>query len=992
MNRKSKGQFTVLLIIVALMALVLPGCPNLANNETSTAVPSAPAAPAVTATDRQLTISWTAVENAAAYEVWYGTSNNTESAQKSGDDVTGTTKTIIGLANGTVYFVWVKAKNEAGTSGFSPLASGTPQAAPTAPDAPVAPAVTAADRQLAVIWTAVENAAAYEVWYGTTDNTESAQKFGDDVTGVTKTITGLANGTTYYVWVKAKNGVGTSGLSPSASGTPQTVATAPGAPAAPTVNANDRQLTVTWTAVEDATAYEVWHGTEDNAENAQKSGDDVTGVTKTITGLANGTSYYVWVKAKNSVGTSGLSPSASGTPQAVPTAPGAPAAPTVNAGDRQLTITWTAVTGATAYEVWHGTEDNAENAQKSGDNVTDVTNTIAGLANGTTYYVWVKAKNSAGTSGFGPAASGIPQAAVTAPDAPAAPTVRAGDRQLTVSWTAVPKATAYEVWYGITDNTGSAQKSGDNETGATKTITGLANGTTYYVWVKAKNEADVSGFSPSASGTPQAAIAAPDAPAAPTVTAEDGQLTISWTAVTGATAYEVWYGTTDNTGSAQKSGDDETGATKTITGLTNGTACYVWIKAKNSAGTSAFSPAASGTPQAEATAPDAPAAPTVTAGNGQLTVSWTAVPKATAYEVWYGTTDNTGSAQKSGDDETGATKTITGLANGTTYYVWVKAKSSAGTSGFSPAANKAPLMPGANDATLSRFQLAGPNKLYRQHVVPKFSAATESCTLSVDYWVNALQLRVTTTQTGATVASSAATGTTQSGKVFTLSYALNNGGNNISIIVTAPDEVTTKTYTIAINRDSFYGNGTSMDTCTGAENVIPSWLLGYWSFVYNGNGDYEDVTITDQPVVSLNNLGRLEFGMPWGIWIAGDIVYSREFSSRSGILILRLDPNAEAVNPIDDPTSDGTGYYAVYYFDKVGDGNLGSSCRIFQSNQIGSGEGVKAYDTLEEAKEKFMVDKWYSTNLTTIDAVGDPQIKRPDDWVWDGVTLDWWED
>jgi hypothetical protein len=383
--------------------------------------------------------------------------------------------------------------------------------------------------------------------------------------------------------------------------------------------------------------------------------------------------------------------------------------------------------------------------------------------------------------------------------------------------------------------------------------------------------------------------------------------------------------------------------------------------------------------------------PAVTAGDGQLTVSWTAVDGATAYEVWHGTVDNTESAQKSGGDVTGLTKTIADLANGTIYYVWVKAKNSGGTSGFSPSTSRAP---GSDDATLSRFRPTGPNKLYRQHIVPKFAAAEENYTLSVDYWVNALQLEVTTTQTGATVASSSATEITQSEKVFALSYTLSNGDNNISIIVTAPNRVATKTYNIVINRDAFYGSGVSMATCTGAENVIPPWLLGYWSFVYNGNGDYDDVTITDEPLVSSNNLGRLVFGMPFGtgFWIAGDIAYSREFSSRSGILILQLDPDAGAPNPIDDPTPDGTGYYAIYYFDMVGDGDLGSSARIFQSNQIGSGEGVKAYATLEEAKEKFMVDNWYSTNLTTVDAVGDPQIKRPAGWEWDGVTLDWWND
>jgi hypothetical protein len=295
----------------------------------------------------------------------------------------------------------------------------------------------------------------------------------------------------------------------------------------------------------------------------------------------------------------------------------------------------------------------------------------------------------------------------------------------------------------------------------------------------------------------------------------------------------------------------------------------------------------------------------------------------------------------------------------------------------------APGTPGSDDATLSRLRPAGPNKLLRQHLVPQFAAAAENYTLSVDYWVDTFQLEATLTEAGAALVSSAAHTTNRSEKVFTLSYALNKGDNNITIKVTAPDGIAAKTYAIVINRDTFYDKG--------AENVIPSWLLGYWSFVFSGNGDYEAVTITDKPLVSGDNLGRLEFGMPWSLWIAGDIVYTREFGSRSGMIIIRLDPGAVDFHPIDDPTPDGTGYYAVYYFDKVGDGGPGSTARIFQSNQIGSGGGVNAYATLEEAKEKFMVDNWHTVNLTTIDAVGDPQIKRPDGWEWDG-TIDYWED
>jgi DMSO/TMAO reductase YedYZ heme-binding membrane subunit len=457
---------------------------------------------------------------------------------------------------------------------------------------------------------------------------------------------------------------------------------APHAPTAPTVIAADRQLAISWAAVTGATAYEVWRGTTDNTGSAEKYGDDTTDTAATIAGLANGTSYYVWVKAKNSAGTSGFSPSSSGTPILLP--PGAPAAPAITPRDRQLAISWAAVTGATAYEVWRGTTNNTGSAEKYGDDVAGNTTTIAELDNGTSYYVWVKAKNSAGTSGFSPSASGVP---IPPPSAPSAPSIIAGDRQLAISWAAVTGATAYEVWLGTTGSTESALQSGGDVTGNTKTIADLVGGTSYYVWVKAKNSAGTSGFSPSANGVP---VSPPSAPAAPAITPGNRQLAVSWAAVTGATAYEVWLGTTDNTGDAQKSGDDVTGNTTTIAGLVNGTTYYVWVKAKNNVGPGAFSPSANGTPISPL--PAAPVKPTVTAGNGRLEVSWTAVEDATAYEVWHGTSNNTESAQQFGDDVAGAaTVTIDGFDKYIKHYVWVKAKNSAGTSGFSPPASGIPL-------------------------------------------------------------------------------------------------------------------------------------------------------------------------------------------------------------------------------------------------------------------------------------------------------------
>jgi hypothetical protein len=492
---------TALLLPVLLAAALLAGCDLLNGKDDDP--PAAPGVPTVTAGNAELTVSWTAVNDATGYEVYYGTTNASGSATKSGGDVTGTTTTITSLTNGTTYYVWVKAKNDAGTSGFSPVASGTPIAPVTPPAAPLAPTVVPADSQLTVSWTAVSGATAYEVYSGTAADSASATKFGDDVTETTATITSLTNGTTYNVWVKAKNANGTSDFSPSASGTPVAPTEPPAAPLAPTVVPADSQLTVSWTAVSGATAYEVYSGIAADSASATKFGGDVTGMTATITSLTNGTTYNVWVKAKNANGKSGFSPSASGTPVAPTEPPAAPDVPTVTAGPGlgQLTATWPAVDGATAYEVYYNIHGSDEHV-KFGEDITGTSVTITGLANGTKYWVWLKAKNAAGTSGFS-VMGGRSGTTLAVLPAPTGLTATSYGTMVSLTWDSVEGATEYEVYSYLYDIPSMAIIGRDDITGTSLNFSYLTNGEVYYFWVKSKDADGTSDFSQVAIGTPE---------------------------------------------------------------------------------------------------------------------------------------------------------------------------------------------------------------------------------------------------------------------------------------------------------------------------------------------------------------------------------------------------------------------------------------------------------------------------------------------------------
>ena len=95
---------------------------------------------------------------------------------------------------------------------------------------------------------------------------------------------------------------------------------------------------------------------------------------------------------------------------------------------------------------------------------------------------------------------------------------------------------------------------------------------------------------------------APSAPTGVAATAGDGQVSISWNSVSGATSYNIYWSTT--TGITKTTGTKISNATSpyTHTSLTNGTTYYYVVTAENSYGESSESSQLSATPQATAVA------------------------------------------------------------------------------------------------------------------------------------------------------------------------------------------------------------------------------------------------------------------------------------------------------------------------------------------------------------------------------------------------------
>ncbi len=165
-------------------------------------------------------------------------------------------------------------------------------------------------------------------------------------------------------------------------------------------------------------------------------------------------------------------------------------------GDAVVTLTWTASTGATSYNVKRATTSGGPYVKLA--TVTMPTFTDSSVANGTAYFYVVSALNAAGESANSAEVSATPKAAP--PAAPANLTAVAGNAEVSLTWSASGGATSYHVKRATTS--GGPYTQLGTPTSASYTDTQVTNGVTYYYVVSALNSAGESANSAQVSATP----------------------------------------------------------------------------------------------------------------------------------------------------------------------------------------------------------------------------------------------------------------------------------------------------------------------------------------------------------------------------------------------------------------------------------------------------------------------------------------------------------
>ncbi|MDR2347004.1 MAG: fibronectin type III domain-containing protein [Planctomycetaceae bacterium] len=264
----------------------------------------------------------------------------------------------------------------------------------------------------------------------------------------------------------------------------------------------------------------------DSTRKQLKSSDTTKNVENfNLSKLAAGV-YYVRISGyKDAVNTYSLTINPPIASVVTPQLPATPNGLTATKNENIVTLNWNAVTGATSYNVY---QQNGTAWSLVGT-VTGTSYSISNLADGT-YNFAVSAVSSNGESEKS-------ATSITLISPPAAPsnlsTSQTENGQVTLTWSTVTGATSYNVY----QQNGTAWSLVGTVTGTSYSISNLADGT-YNFAVSAVSSNGESGKS----ATSITLVSPPAAPSnLSTSQTENGQVTLTWSTVTGATSYNVYY-------------------------------------------------------------------------------------------------------------------------------------------------------------------------------------------------------------------------------------------------------------------------------------------------------------------------------------------------------------------------------------------------------------------------------------------------------------------
>ena len=527
------------LLLLLLILVLFAGMSQPASAE-QIALPT-PTITSATFSSGFIQLTWSNIANASHYELYRSINGGSFSKLKLSNS--SSTSYQDGDAQpGSVYTFKVRAVCSYGVSFFSdPRDVNIPLAAPTITG------LAFIDDTITVTWGAVQGATGYQL--NCSVNGEPSTQVADTA-GTTFAYKGASPGSTYSFKVRATNKYTKGPFSPVKSITgPLT------APEITSLTLKDDTITVTWSAVQGATGYQL--NCSVNGKPSTPVAADTAGTSFAYKGAIPGSMYSFKVRATNqhtkgpfSLAKSIVVPLTA--PEITEIAEGGPSAtfsrdtPSVSLtpdgqmkidtglsvdlggapGSINLYVQWTAVPGASEYELFCAVNDEPSTLVETTEKTTCV---YKGAQAGSMYSFQVRAVSKYAKGPFSETSHfSVPLAT------PSILRAYIDKNFLSILWSPVNGATKYEVWQSVNDGQWAYLASIENDTMYSSTHIQTGNKYSYMIW--ALNKYAVSEFSDPvllyalAQPSDLSVELAPEAPIA----------RITWAPVPGATEYHVF--------------------------------------------------------------------------------------------------------------------------------------------------------------------------------------------------------------------------------------------------------------------------------------------------------------------------------------------------------------------------------------------------------------------------------------------------------------------
>jgi titin len=546
---------------------------------------------------------------------------------------------------------------------------------PSPPSRPGAPTAVGQNRSATVAITPNDFSAIYGSPSGYTvsavqDQTKSCTVRPPDLSCV---VGGLDNGTAYSFQAQANLDSWQTAAS-TASNPVTPAATTPSAPTALIATPGNGSATIAFNAGSDnGSAIINYQYSVDSGVWTSLSPIDATSPI-TISGLTNGITYSIRLRAVNSAG-SGLgtaSAAVSVTPLGVPAAPTSLVATPGNGG---ASISFTAGSNnGSAISNYQYSVDGGEWIAIS-PAVTASPVAVTGLANGATYAIRLRAINNVG-DGLGAASNPVSVTPLSVPSAPTSLVATPGNRSATIAFTAGSDNGSVITNYQYSLNSGSWIALSPAGSTSPITISGLTNGSVYSVRLRAINGAGdgLGAVSEPVTVTP---AGVPSAPTSLVATPGNGSATIAFTAGSDNGSAITNYEYSLDSGSWIALSPTDSTSPITISGLTADISYSIRLRATNSAG-SGLGVASAAVRVTPVGVPKAPRSLRATPSNGGASISFTAGSNnGSAISNYQYSVDGGGWIAISPADTTSPVA-ITGLANGATYSIRLRAINNVG--------------------------------------------------------------------------------------------------------------------------------------------------------------------------------------------------------------------------------------------------------------------------------------------------------------------------